>query len=919
MDFSSAIGVASGIIAFIDFGCKLLSKSKEIYKSASGSTSLNDDLSSEARRLQIVTDGLQMPGLAGSLSGQELALQELATECSIISSDLSKLINDLKTRNPKSKRESLRAAYRDWRKKDEKDELQSKFDRCKNQLNLQIISLFRTESSDQLKKLLDYGQASNNELQSLLRNVEQLQASCKVSCLNSEALEQIRSTLGQTEAAVVKIRQARILDGLRFLLMNERYENIKETHGETFSWILDDESEHHVVEERSNTETNCHIDYSFDGSSLDDDDPDDADEYVEGGEEHNDDNHYSQRSRNTNDSNSYKDDNSIHRDDDSGFEWREEYPDPPHYDTSETESSLSEDERSVHSIVPAQIKLPTSLKRPPLGRTSKLSNPDMIESRDRFITWLKQGDRIFHIIGKPGSGKSTLMKYICRQPTTEKHLQVWAGNLELVIGKFFFWRPGSSLQNSLKGLVRGLLYCFLDKSPELIPKVFPRKWQESKNRENVHIEQHECEKGFECLISTSDITKKHKFVFFIDGLDEFEGDHAELIRKLFLWTDNYQNIKICVSSREWSIFQARFRDCPKLWLHILTHLDIQCVVRDRLCEMDLSSLLQSTDDQVVNNLDILEREILKGSDGVFLWVTIVLRHIEGGIENGDQMEDLLRILRCLPTELEPLMSQLINSIPANDKKLAYATLSFALFAHKYDYEIPLMQFSLLEEYIKDKNFPMGKPVGIYPHDMATRRRERASKRIYGLCKGFLELRPNPHLDTTGKGMSTTTNLLGDVVRFTHRSVVEFLESQPFKEMAQFELQDFEPSDANIQTYLGLLRCLRLPRIYFAPKFKKSGFSEYGLTLGLRELVAIWFPDHSNTLREIIDWNREIGVSFDENQRIRSLQSKFGRALRPLFDEDHPDFIGWGPLPGILYNVSSPVRPTHIWGRRMISL
>jgi len=44
-----------------------------------------------------------------------------------------------------------------------------------------------------------------------------------------------------------------------------------------------------------------------------------------------------------------------------------------------------------------------------------------------FLRWLSSGDGIFHIAGKLGSGKSTLMKFLCEHPCTIWQLQKWAG------------------------------------------------------------------------------------------------------------------------------------------------------------------------------------------------------------------------------------------------------------------------------------------------------------------------------------------------------------------------------------------------------------------------------------------------------------------------------------------------------------
>ena len=47
--------------------------------------------------------------------------------------------------------------------------------------------------------------------------------------------------------------------------------------------------------------------------------------------------------------------------------------------------------------------------------------------RTTFVNWLSTGNGIFHIYGKLGSGKSTLMKFLCDHPRTESELQKWAG------------------------------------------------------------------------------------------------------------------------------------------------------------------------------------------------------------------------------------------------------------------------------------------------------------------------------------------------------------------------------------------------------------------------------------------------------------------------------------------------------------
>lgn len=50
-------------------------------------------------------------------------------------------------------------------------------------------------------------------------------------------------------------------------------------------------------------------------------------------------------------------------------------------------------------------------------------------ARERLNTWLSSGEGIFHISGKLGSGKSTLMKFLSSHPNMRTELQKWAGTL----------------------------------------------------------------------------------------------------------------------------------------------------------------------------------------------------------------------------------------------------------------------------------------------------------------------------------------------------------------------------------------------------------------------------------------------------------------------------------------------------------
>ena len=87
---------------------------------------------------------------------------------------------------------------------------------------------------------------------------------------------------------------------------------------------------------------------------------------------------------------------------------------------------------------------------------------------DDFSVWLMSGQGLYWISGKAGSGKSTLMHYICQHDRRLDYLRKWAQDGLLLTPSYFFWAAGSRLQKSVDGLLRSLIYQMLTECPELV-------------------------------------------------------------------------------------------------------------------------------------------------------------------------------------------------------------------------------------------------------------------------------------------------------------------------------------------------------------------------------------------------------------------------------------------------------------------
>ena len=97
----------------------------------------------------------------------------------------------------------------------------------------------------------------------------------------------------------------------------------------------------------------------------------------------------------------------------------------------------------------------------------------------KLIDWLEdssQNQPPYWVGGKPGSGKSTLMKFICDHPKTIAALRSWAGSDPLVTASFFFWFYGTPMQKSQGGFLQTLLHEILRKCPNLIQRCLPHRW-----------------------------------------------------------------------------------------------------------------------------------------------------------------------------------------------------------------------------------------------------------------------------------------------------------------------------------------------------------------------------------------------------------------------------------------------------------
>lgn len=273
--------------------------------------------------------------------------------------------------------------------------------------------------------------------------------------------------------------------------------------------------------------------------------------------------------------------------------------------------------------------------------------------------WLKKGNGVFWVSGKPGSGKSTFMKFVHGHLRTHELLEYWAQqrNGELIVAAHYFTVNGDPVQRSQAGLLRAIAAGLVRQCPG----IFADLWHEEDfvsghtcSGRRLHDTEWSVSTLRKMLQKVRDTPLERKgrslcYVFFIDGLDEYDGNHEELTEVIQQIT-NSGSIKICASSRPWNVFERALggNDDRKLYMHDLTHEDISTFVKDHIgTDVHFLALLKEDSDAQ----DIID-SIISRAQGVFLWVYLVERQVHRSLINQDELETLLRRVAQFPSDLE---------------------------------------------------------------------------------------------------------------------------------------------------------------------------------------------------------------------------------------------------------------------------
>lgn len=312
-----------------------------------------------------------------------------------------------------------------------------------------------------------------------------------------------------------------------------------------------------------------------------------------------------------------------------------------------------------------------------------------------YLDWLgpnKFSDHLgfLWISGKPGAGKSTIMKFAYAQ-TSEKYEE----RSDTIVLKFFFHARGTSLEKSTEGMYRSLLHQILHSFGELHDLLDPYgpKSIPSNGRIPITWTMEKLTALFQTVVQN---LAGKRMICFVDALDECDEDQIRAMISVFeeLGETAHRNgtgFYICFSSRHYPHITLQ-RGCLRVTLEdqVGHSQDIEAYVQ---CKLRTGNGTVATE---------MKGLILEKASGVFIWVVLAIEILNKELQRG-RIDAAKRRLESLPVKLSSLFKDILTRETTNLEDLLLC-IQWVLFAER-----PLtcteLYFAIHSGLTNNSNFP----------------------------------------------------------------------------------------------------------------------------------------------------------------------------------------------------------------------
>ncbi|KAI4262639.1 MAG: hypothetical protein L6R35_007375, partial [Caloplaca aegaea] len=396
------------------------------------------------------------------------------------------------------------------------------------------------------------------------------------------------------------------------------------------------------------------------------------------------------------------------------------------------------------------------------------------------------------IKGKPGSGKSTILKFAVQ--SVRKNMK------KAVVIFFFFNARGEDLEKSTVGMYRSLLSQLLRELPDLQEVLDRFTLAQDADTFDSQIDRLPLQSLFAAAIQR---LGKRQLICFIDALDESDEDQ---IRHLVVFLEELgrpttsfpTNFRVCLSSRHYP--------------HISINCGIEMILEGQEGHVqDIANFLGSElKAGKGSQFEAIKEEILNRASGVFLWVVLVVHILNKEYDHG-RVHALRRRLREIPDGLDKLFEDILTRYNARSEELILC-LQWILHAKR-----PLKREELYYAILSGTD-----EEALAPWDFEIVTSQDMDKFILSCSKGLAE----------------TTKSKSQTVQFIHESVRDFLLGKNGINKLRSELDGGRSHERLRQccyTYINIDLSKDLPRHMELPKANTSEAKD------LRTRISAKFP------------------------------------------------------------------------------
>ncbi|KAG8625432.1 hypothetical protein KVT40_007183 [Elsinoe batatas] len=405
--------------------------------------------------------------------------------------------------------------------------------------------------------------------------------------------------------------------------------------------------------------------------------------------------------------------------------------------------------------------------------------PDNLSGWSGLSDWLSRtSSSCYWISGKPGSGKSTLMRFIEDHQVLQQIPATEDGLSQINVASFYFWQAGTPLQGSVVGALRCLLYTMLS--------AFPRSIPEMQICQSNWTYQTLC-RTIQRFLAASE----QRWLILLDGLDE-SSDERQKLDDFLTFLRSSPKCQLICSGRPEQRFERYFEKTPKMRLHDLTSGDLEAYARSRL-EVPLESATH-----LENNIKSgIISKVVQRADGVFLWVRLITASLIEGLDALESADELWKRLDELPSELDEMFGVMMSRLPERYKKEAEIYFRLLIAVRNASMSISLLELATIDLLSPELRGPRSVPLTL---DKLKQHATHVGAFLRVRYASLLEVRTS----------NDRTQQFSDQIDFTHRSAYEYLvtwhrnlpqarnPAHPFQLLvrAQIELLNFAEQDAS---------------------------------------------------------------------------------------------------------------------------